>query len=52
MACELREWNANWVKNLSHNANLSEEKANIILDRFIILHHVFSNRIFWKTHEF
>ncbi|HOV31920.1 MAG TPA: hypothetical protein PLX23_00990 [Candidatus Hydrogenedens sp.] len=52
MACELREWNANWVKNFSHHANLSEEKANIILDRFIILHHVFSNRIFWKTHEF
>ncbi len=52
MARELRDWNLSWVKKLQQIADLAEEKANIIIDRFLILHHVFSYRIFWKTQEF
>ncbi len=51
-ARELRDWNISWVKKLQQNFNLPEEKTNTIIDRFLILHHVFSHRIFWKTQEF
>lgn len=52
MARELRDWNNSWIKKFQKVADITEEKANIIIDRFFILHHVFSHRIFWKTHEF
>ncbi len=52
MARELRDWNISWVKKFQQTTDISEEKANIIIDRFFILHHIFSYRIFWKTQEF
>ncbi|HPP59066.1 MAG TPA: hypothetical protein PLT82_08040 [Candidatus Hydrogenedens sp.] len=52
MARELREWNSSWVKKLMQFSDLPEEKTNIIIDRLFIIHHVFSNKIFWKTREF
>lgn len=52
LARELRDWNMCWIKKFQQVADLTEEKANTIIDRFLVIHHVFSHRIFWKTHEF
>ena len=50
-AKEIREWFSYWHKKLLETAKLPDEKTDNLLDRFLILHHVFSNRLFPRTRE-
>ncbi len=51
LAKELRNWFFYWQKKLYTTMKLPEEKSDILLDRFIVLHHVFSNQLFPRTRE-
>lgn len=50
-AKEIREWFLSWHKKLFETVKLSEEKTDILLDRFIVLHNVFSNKILPRMKE-
>ncbi|MCX8064236.1 MAG: hypothetical protein N3G21_03605 [Candidatus Hydrogenedentes bacterium] len=50
-AKEIRDWFSYWHKKLLETVKLPEEKTDTLLDRFIVLHNVFTNMLFPRMRE-